>query len=216
MSYIKIGNLEYPVLSAWGLTKQQVLDEIKSAHLSLLLPQEVTDVVLLSFGYFNIGDAPNIKCSEDEEIIELEPSYNESVKTWLANYTIRKKPGIPQKKFSSWDDVREYRNTLLANTDWIMLPDSPVTPATRERVTGYRGLLRNITELYDKPEIVQFPPFPVINKEGVKPFSRYTYSLSGFVEELTDRSEYFKSLYSNASEEVKLYLFLLENKEDSI
>ncbi len=62
-------------------------------------------------------------------------------------------------------DLRQRRNALLAKTDWIVLPDSPVEPAGKSKIMTYRATLRNITkdlETVEDVKAVQLPGIPVL------------------------------------------------------
>ena len=43
-------------------------------------------------------------------------------------------------------NLRQRRNQLLAETDWTVLQDNPLTPAKRSEWMVYRTELRNITQ----------------------------------------------------------------------
>ena len=54
---------------------------------------------------------------------------------------------------------REYRNTLISNTDWTMLPDAPLTEEQINEVKAYRTALRDLPTHSDFPN-VDFPTKP--------------------------------------------------------
>lgn len=56
-------------------------------------------------------------------------------------------------------DVRRKRNTLLASTDWTVLPDSPLTNEKQAEYIAYRQALRDMAALPEFPD-VNFPEKP--------------------------------------------------------
>ena len=58
--------------------------------------------------------------------------------------------------------VRLYRNSLLRETDFYMLPDYPSDPNTIESVKEYRKNLRDISNQIGFPEDVVWPVVPKI------------------------------------------------------
>ena len=59
------------------------------------------------------------------------------------------------------DVVRSIRNTLLSQSDWTQLPDSPLTEVKRAEWATYRQALRDITETYaDNLLETEFPDAP--------------------------------------------------------
>lgn len=54
----------------------------------------------------------------------------------------------------AWARVRELRQHRLANTDWTMLPDVPMTVERRQQWQAYRQALRDITDQPDPFNIV--------------------------------------------------------------
>ncbi len=62
-------------------------------------------------------------------------------------------------------DLRQRRNQLLAETDWSVLTDVPLTPTEKSIMINYRSDLRNITqglETVEDVEAVALPGIPVL------------------------------------------------------
>ena len=49
---------------------------------------------------------------------------------------------------NNWDRVRQDRNDLLNNTDWTVMPDSPLASDKQQEYKTYRTNLRNIPQTY--------------------------------------------------------------------
>ncbi len=61
-------------------------------------------------------------------------------------------------------DIRDKRNTLLADTDYLIQPDYPISDEDREAVKAYRQSLRNITKQDGFPRNVVWPDKPEVIK----------------------------------------------------
>lgn len=70
---------------------------------------------------------------------------------WLIGYTAENKP-LDQAQ----DAVRNQRNRLLSDTDWMALSDNTMTPAW----ASYRQALRDITDQTGFPYSVNWPTKP--------------------------------------------------------
>lgn len=63
-------------------------------------------------------------------------------------------------KVISWEDIRRKRNSLLSESDWTQIPDTPLDDDTREAWRLYRQELRDITMKFKLPEKVVWPVAP--------------------------------------------------------
>jgi len=59
-----------------------------------------------------------------------------------------------------WGEIRVKRDILLKETDWAILPDSPITPALKDSYIAYRQALRDIPSQAN-PLKVTWPVKPV-------------------------------------------------------
>ena len=59
-----------------------------------------------------------------------------------------------------WLEVRERRDALIAQTDWVMMPDAPLSAETKESFLGYRQALRDLPQTYSSAEEVVWPLKP--------------------------------------------------------
>jgi hypothetical protein len=57
-------------------------------------------------------------------------------------------------------DLRQRRNKLLAESDWTVLQDNPLTPAKRSEWMVYRTELRNITQGLNTVEDINNIDYP--------------------------------------------------------
>lgn len=69
---------------------------------------------------------------------------------------------------SKWADdfIRTLRNSLLAATDFLMMPDVEISDKDKKEITQYRKLLRNLTDEELFP-FVELPKVPTIAKSHI-------------------------------------------------
>ena len=56
-----------------------------------------------------------------------------------------------------WVLIREIRSSLLSNSDWTQVNDSPLSDEKKENWKKYRQELRDVTIKYKSPNDVEFP-----------------------------------------------------------
>lgn len=79
----------------------------------------------------------------------------------MISLTGRTKEQVEQEKIENeWVKVRNERDRLLKETDWCVLPDSPLTMQQKDDIEYYRQQLRNIPQNFDDPFEVQYPERP--------------------------------------------------------
>ena len=71
------------------------------------------------------------------------------------------------KVLEEWDKVREERNRLLNESDWIQWPQSILSRDMYAKWMAYRQQLRDITKSCDDPAMVVFPSIPIEAQEVV-------------------------------------------------
>ena len=80
--------------------------------------------------------------------------------TYLKGYAPKKTE--EQKLNELADKIRSKRKLLLAETDYLLMPDYPISKEYLEKVKEYRQQLRDITKQENFPTQVIFPDFPKI------------------------------------------------------
>lgn len=63
--------------------------------------------------------------------------------------------------------IRAKRDSLLNQTDYLMMPDYPVSDDNRKLIKEYRQALRDITEQDGFPQSVTFPQMPSMDKRNL-------------------------------------------------
>lgn len=80
--------------------------------------------------------------------------------TYLKGYAPKKTE--EQKLNELATTIRSKRNLLLAETDYLLMPDYPISKEYLEKVKEYRQQLRDITKQDEFPKNVVFPDFSKI------------------------------------------------------
>ncbi|WP_018868271.1 MULTISPECIES: tail fiber assembly protein [unclassified Thioalkalivibrio] len=65
-----------------------------------------------------------------------------------------------QERKNSWEYVRENRDDILKETDWMVLPDSPLNETALAELKAYRQALRDIPSTFGSPAAVEWPEKP--------------------------------------------------------
>ena len=80
--------------------------------------------------------------------------------TYLKGYAPKKSEEEKLNELAS--KIRTKRNSLLAETDYFLMTDYPISQEYLEKVKEYRQELRDITKQDGFPNDVTFPDFPKI------------------------------------------------------
>ena len=80
--------------------------------------------------------------------------------TYLKGYAPKKSEEQKLNELAS--AIRSKRNSLLVETDYLLMPDYPISEEYLEKVKEYRQELRDITKQDEFPKNVTFPDFPKI------------------------------------------------------
>lgn len=101
---------------------------------------------------YELGWQNNTVAISDTEVSELNGW------TYLKGYAPKKSE--EQKLNELATTIRSKRNSLLAETDYLLMPDYPISKEYSEKVKEYRQQLRDITKQENFPATVVFPDFP--------------------------------------------------------
>jgi hypothetical protein len=67
--------------------------------------------------------------------------------------------GTRLQSIATWSAVLTRRNELLNQSDYMMMPDYPISTEYREKLAAYRQALRDLTK-QENPEAIVWPEFP--------------------------------------------------------
>jgi len=140
------------------------LGDLRRDNPQTSFPKKIGDAIFASYGIFHV--MPETQPEHDHlvqtVVRDAEPHNNETAVDeetgetyetgrWVIGYTVVNKP---QDKAE--DAVRNQRNRLLQDTDWMALSDNTMSPAW----ASYRQALRDITEQAGFPYSVVWPTKP--------------------------------------------------------
>ena len=140
------------------------LGDLRRDNPQTSFPKKIGDAILASHGIYHV--MPEAQPEYDNLVQVLvrdpEPHNNETAvkedtgdtyKTgrWVIGYTVENKP-----QDQAEDAVRNKRDRLLSDTDWMALSDNTVTPAW----ASYRQALRDVTAQEGFPFSVDWPTKP--------------------------------------------------------
>ena len=96
-------------------------------------------------------------CNENRCYIEEIESKEDGTR----RFQIKEIPAPTDEELAT--QIRAKRNSLLSQTDYLMMPDYPISDEYREKIKTYRQELRDITEQENFPRDVIFPTLPEEN-----------------------------------------------------
>ena len=101
---------------------------------------------------YELGWQDNTVAITDTEVSEL------TGWTYLKGYAPKKSQEQLMAELAQ--RIRVKRNNLLSQTDYLMMPDYPITKECKDKIIVYRQALRDLTEQKGFPENVVFPTLP--------------------------------------------------------
>lgn len=150
MKYIKVkdGTITYPY----------TIQDLYSDNPSVSFPQTVNSTILERFDVYEVQLTSQ---PEDytKNITEGTPILVSGSYQQIWNEASASVEEIEQRKNEKWIEVREFRDTLLKNSDWTQLQDSPITGSKLTEWQTYRQSLRDITS-NNNPFTLEWPNQP--------------------------------------------------------
>jgi hypothetical protein len=128
------------------------IQQLKLDEYNVSFPNELTEVVLSEFGVYSVQQTP-IPNNYTKNISEGTPQLIDGIYTQIWNEVDATQEEIDIKIENQWEQIRVARNQILMESDWTVLPDSPVSASIEEWKT-YRQQLRNVTSQPNPFEIV--------------------------------------------------------------
>jgi hypothetical protein len=133
------------------------LADLRCENKNTSWPQNISDELAAEFGVFLVSPAPQ---PADHYDINLERSAKKQGVNWVEQWT--ETPATPEqiteRTSAKEAEVRQQRNSRLADCDWTQLPDAPVLRATW---ATYRQALRDVTAQEGFPWEVVWPEQPL-------------------------------------------------------
>ena len=98
------------------------------------------------------GDIPNSWYAPNNLCVASEPPTDEPGKWKHTNGTWEEYTQADKAQ-----DIRQERDALISATDYMMMPDYPMSEADRDALRAYRQALRDVPEQPDFPNSVVWP-----------------------------------------------------------
>jgi len=131
---------------------------LRRDNLNTSFPEVVSDELLAEWGVFpvTVQNAPQVDARTQKVVPDPQPSFVDGV--WKAGYVVvyNTPEEIAEFDVSLASGVRNQRDSLLSQTDWMALSDVPMSTAW----STYRQALRDITAREGFPHSVVWPTEP--------------------------------------------------------
>ena len=145
---LKDGNIIYPY----------TLDDLKRENSNVSFPISITNDILENFDVYPVQSV-SVDDDYTKNIVEGTPIFSGSVYIQTWNITDATEEEINTKKEEKWIEIRDIRDSLLAQSDWTQFQDSPITGSKLTEWQTYRQSLRDITN-QSNPFSLNWPTKP--------------------------------------------------------
>ena len=114
-------------------------------------PPTISEDTLNLFGVYSVVETDIPKYDKFTEIVEPDVVPVKVDNSWVLEYKVKKKTQVEAEQ-----SIRNERDRLLQETDWMALSDNVLTPEW----AAYRAALRNLPQSPDFPWNVTWPAKP--------------------------------------------------------
>jgi len=104
-------------------------------------------------------DGVRVLSINEEQYTDLQDNCDASESSGVVTI-IKSAEWLENKNNEAWRKIREERNQLLGESDYMILADAPVDETQKQEWTTYRQVLRDIPQDYDSPDEVVYPDKP--------------------------------------------------------
>jgi len=148
----------YIKVSGSVTTYPYTIQDLKSDNPNISFPNVLTDSVLNNFNVYSVIQVEN-GGDYTKDYVEGTPTQSGSV--YVQNWTESdaSSEDIETRKNEKWEEVRDIRDNLLAQSDWTQFQDSPITGSLLTDWQTYRQGLRDITS-QENPYSLTWPTKP--------------------------------------------------------
>jgi len=149
------------------------VSQFKADHPTTSFPKQITTEILDSYGYDAVLNGPaatvtapyGISVRDGVEQVDGQwftkfvagPVFVDDEEQTAAEYEAAYRANIDSEAATR---VRARRNSLLADCDWAVLTDSPLTTAKKTEWKAYRQALRDISAAEGFPHTMEWPESP--------------------------------------------------------
>ena len=160
--------------TATGKTVSQRQAGKDNPNTSFSLP--LSDATLVSLGLTRLASDPKPAFDEDTQVV-VEGPIEVRGGTAYQTYTVadRSADAIANDLANKKANIRAQRNARLTETDWAMMPDSPLIDYDKSVMADYRAALRDV------PAQAGFPNNALPEGPDQRPYDSWTYDSAAFV-----------------------------------
>lgn len=129
------------------------LGELRRDNPHISFPRTIPDDILAEYGVYRVAEttAPKVDSKTQRVVQEI----NNVNGVWTQQWRTQ---NLPDEQAS--ENVRAHRDTLLAETDWLVIKAQETGVAMSADMTAYRQALRDITAQEGFPHTVTWPVKP--------------------------------------------------------
>jgi hypothetical protein len=162
----------YDITNSAIVSERQILKA--NPNTSFALP--LSDAALADLNMAKLLEDPRPGYDADTQTV-IEGAVEERGGSYYQTYSVidRSPEAIENDLNNKKSQVRAQRNARLAETDWAILPDSPLSDADKTVYQNYRSALRDV------PAQDGFPNNPLPEGPDQQPFASWTYNATDFI-----------------------------------
>jgi hypothetical protein len=148
--YLRIVNetIEYPYS----------VEQLRKDAYNISFPETMSQSMLEEFGVYNVVATPK-PTDYTKNISEGTPTLTDGVYYQVWSQADATESEITERINQKWEEIRDHRNTLLKDSDWTVLVDSPLSGSVLENWKTYRQELRDVTS-QENPFNILWPNQP--------------------------------------------------------
>ena len=162
----------YDITNATIVSERQILKA--NPNTSFALP--LSDAALAGLNMAKLLEDPRPSYDAETQTV-IEGAVEERSGSYYQTFSVldRSADAIANDLANKKAQVRAQRNARLAETDWAMMPDSPLIDYDKGLMANYRAALRDV------PAQDGFPNNPLPEGPDQQPFASWTYNSTDFV-----------------------------------
>jgi len=162
----------YDITNSTIISERQILKA--NPNTSFALP--LSDAALAGLNMAKLLEDARPSYDADTQTV-IEGAVEERSGSYYQTFSVIDRPAeaIENDLNNKKANVRAQRNARLAETDWAMMPDSPLIDYDKGIMASYRAALRDV------PAQAGFPNNPLPEGPDQRPFASWTYNATSFI-----------------------------------
>jgi len=162
----------------YDITNSTIISErqIRNANPNTSFALPLSDAALAGLNVAKLLEDVRPSYDADTQIV-IEDAVEERSGSYYQTYSVidRSAEAIANDLANKKSQVRAQRNARLAETDWAILPDSPLNDYDKNLMASYRTALRDV------PAQDGFPNNALPEGPDQRPFASWTYNSTDFI-----------------------------------